>query len=539
MTLLQQALEYRNKHNFSVIPVGKTKKPIIKWEEFQKRIATEEEIKKWWSDYPDANIGIVTGIISGIAVIDIDTDEGKEAIQDYIPDSLITPTVETPRGGQHLYFKCTDAKLTNNARGIKGCDLRANGGYVVAPPSVNGKGSAYAWVVSLKEDIALLPTEYIIYIKNILSSSYRESVDKNPQMSTLSTSVHKMFNDGTRDEDLFHVANAMVKGGMPEQEISQVLEILMDSWGEANDWKWRQAKIESALKRSERKIENFAQEIRDWVLSTTGHFLSTECPLCPQVSTRQEKKNLSEVLRRLVIEGLIERVGNRNGCFRLIDKSYNKIDFLNAPDEPINIKWPFEIEEYALIYPGNIIIVAGLSNAGKTAFLLNLVEMNLKIHKMVYQSSEMGGTELRNRLKKLPSHSLAEFQNNVDWRDKSSDWWDSVDPEAINIIDYMEIHEEHYKIGAWIKKIFDKLTNGIAIIAIQKKAGTTMGVGGAVTLEKPRLYLSIDFNEIRMVKAKNWTNGGINPNGLVLNYELYQGVIFERTKNWHKEETKK
>jgi putative DNA primase/helicase len=63
MSMLDEALRY-SKMNLSVIPVGKDKRPLFSWKEYQDRLATEDEIKTWWTKYPEANIGIVTGKIS-------------------------------------------------------------------------------------------------------------------------------------------------------------------------------------------------------------------------------------------------------------------------------------------------------------------------------------------------------------------------------------------------------------------------------------------------------------------------------------------
>ena len=97
------ALDYQSK-NFSIIPVQKNKKPYIKWEEYQKRKSTKDEVNEWWSKWPDAMIGIITGNLNNIFVIDVDSKQGAENLSNYIPESLITPTSKTPRGGQHLYF---------------------------------------------------------------------------------------------------------------------------------------------------------------------------------------------------------------------------------------------------------------------------------------------------------------------------------------------------------------------------------------------------------------------------------------------------
>jgi len=63
--LKKVALDYLTR-GISVIPVGFDKRPLIKWAEFQERRATVEEVETWWKNWPDAQIGIVTGKISSL-----------------------------------------------------------------------------------------------------------------------------------------------------------------------------------------------------------------------------------------------------------------------------------------------------------------------------------------------------------------------------------------------------------------------------------------------------------------------------------------
>jgi hypothetical protein len=147
---LAAALQYQQA-GFSVIPVKKNKKPHIKWEKFQHERADEKQIQQWWKKWPDANPAIVTGEISGVDVIDVDSKDGKKALNEFLSDSLITPISKTPAGGYHYYFKHR-AGLSNGVRIIEGCDLRTTGGYVLAPPSEadykkNGKSikGGYQW----------------------------------------------------------------------------------------------------------------------------------------------------------------------------------------------------------------------------------------------------------------------------------------------------------------------------------------------------------------------------------------------------------
>ena len=113
-----------------------------------------EQIRAWWTQWPDANIGIATGPTSGIMVIDVDPrhygddnyyDLLSEAGLDAIPPSL---QVLTGGGGWHDYLRIpADADVRNAAsvRGHEGVDVRGRGGYVVAPPSIHHSGRGYCW----------------------------------------------------------------------------------------------------------------------------------------------------------------------------------------------------------------------------------------------------------------------------------------------------------------------------------------------------------------------------------------------------------
>lgn len=118
---------------FSVIPVGKDKRPLISWKEFQTRCATEEEVDKWFVEYPDAQIGIVTGKISNLTVVDIEFGGDPS----FLPqDTLI---IKTGGGGWHYYYSFCEGVM-NSARIRELVDIRGEGGYVVAPPSETTKG---------------------------------------------------------------------------------------------------------------------------------------------------------------------------------------------------------------------------------------------------------------------------------------------------------------------------------------------------------------------------------------------------------------
>ena len=111
-------------------------------------------------------------------------------------------------------------------------------------------------------------------------------------------------------------------------------------------------------------------------------------------------------------------------------------------------------------------------------------------------------------------------------------------PDEINIIDYLEVTgeegSEFYKVGGFIKHIFDKLNKGIAIIGLQKNRGVDFGLGGMRGLEKPRLYMTMQPGLIKIIKAKNWVDSMTNPNGLQLNFKWFQGSRFIVERDWNK-----
>lgn len=523
---LQAALAYAER-GFSIIPIRPDKKPFIKWEAYQTTKATPEEIKSWFTKWSGAMIGICTGEISGILVVDCDNAEAYQKIQDLLPDSFVTCIAKTPRG-YHIYLVYPKDQQISNATGIMpGVDVRGQGGYIIAPGSVNAEGKAYAWLEGLSiDDVALapLPCELTRALFNNSTNKYYRGHD-----DTLTTSVD-FFTAGRRDEDVFSLANALVKSKLSEKYIQQVIEIVATNCNPPFSSEEARLKIQSAIERAARREVSLAEEVREWVLSSSGVFLSSDIDLCRQVSSRDEKKNISKILSRLCDEGIIEKYGNRNGQFRRVDTELEKIDFLNASNDALDLQWPFGIQNFVKIHPGNILGCAGESNSGKTALALNFARLQQDRFDVHYFSSEMGKTELRERLLKFP-YPLESWR--VNFWERSSNFADVIRPDAINVIDFLEIHDEFFKIGLYIKDIFDKLKNGIAFILIQKNKNTDFGLGGMRSLEKARLYLAMEPGRLKIVKAKNWASQK-NPNGLSISFKLVGGCDFHNSTPWEK-----
>lgn len=545
--LLDAALTYRFKHNWSVIPLSPGSKippkgfDVVK---YRSQLPGKEEIEKWWAENPRYNIGIITGKLSNLFVIDLDKykpEYSEETVLKYIPDDFEAPSDQSPRGGQHLYCQFPkDFNPTIHADTLPGVDYRGEGGYILAPPSIF-EGKAAAWIIPPNgKPLPGAPLTFLSFLKSIInndSTNYLYKADDTQnencrQMSPLSSNV---FNVGRRDQDLFHLANILVKGGCEPDFLMEVMKIAAKSCNPPFPESEVKIKIDSAIQRAERKSRNVSQEVEEWILSSSGRFLSSEVAKCLLLSSRDDQKNLSKVLKRFCDDGIIKRTGDRNGCFEIIEKLEENIIDLSAADNTcMSVKFPLGVHDLVKIMPKNIIIVAGESNAGKTAFLLNFAAKNMLDHKVFYFSSEMGGAELKERLINFSEKLPFELWKNCTFIERANDFDIAIRPDAINIIDFLEIHDEFYKIGGFIKKIFDKLDKGIAIIAIQKNTGRDEGLGGARSIEKARLYLSMRPGVVKIVKAKNWVSGLVNPNGLEKEYKLAKGMIFSDASNWVK-----
>jgi hypothetical protein len=290
--------------------------------------------------------------------------------------------------------------------------------------------------------------------------------------------------------------------------------------------------IENVTKEQPSVTESLAKRIEDWVKDSSGWFSYDDIDKEFGIHADNDKLNRRVIIKRLKDANVIEQHIKNNKLYRYINTSVRLIDFKSGNKvTPIQLKYPFGIEYYFNTYPGNIIVVAGSPDAGKTAFLLNLIRMNQFDFSIYYQSSEMGKDELQNRLLNFEGIDVQDW--NFTAEERSSNFADVIRPNCVNIIDYMELSGDFYMVAEYLRQIHDKLDGGIAIVALQKDPKAPQGRGGTFGLEKPRLYLNMDSGQILIRKAKNWTHPEQNPNGLILNYKIVGGCKFIITNDWH------
>lgn len=491
--LLEEALKYLEM-GYSVIPLRQgDKRPLVKWEPFQKERATKAMLISWWSNEPNANIGIVTGKISDLCVIDCDSEEAYKRVQECLNGSN-PPTSKTPRGGRHVYC-ANEEGITVGSDPEQKIDWRGEGGYIVAPPSVRSDGAAYEWITPL--DAAAKP-KLFIYIINKLNIRIGKSLHVEEPAGRLQRSP-SLFSEGRRDNDLFHVANCLIKGGCEPPAAYETLYRLALACNPPFELSEINAKIESAMKRKGARENSVSDEVREWVEASRGVFQASMVYNELQTVTEASKgfkRAVQQALRRLADDGIIERVGEREGSYRKIDRaSDDEMVFIETTLHEFPLHLPFGLSALCKIYPGNIIVVAGSKSSGKTALLLNIAKSNSKDGvPVLYMNSEMENEEFTDRMRDMGYRSASDI--NFKMIKRHGNFHDRVnDEKKIFIIDFLEIHDNFYEIAKYIRAIHEKLKNGIAVVAVQKKAGAMLARGADFSMEKSRLYLSMDYDD--------------------------------------------
>lgn len=181
---------------------------MVPWTEFQNRLATPEEREKWANN----DIGIVTGPISRIMVLDIDGQEGAKSIAAY--DIPRTWSVKTPHGVHH-YFRWVDAldnKVTTRTRILEGVDVRGQGGYV----------KFYGWVNGPHNAPLSLPPQWLIDLLPNNGEAPKAAVQANG-LSKFSDILNGI-KDGNRNESFTRIAGGLRARGYKPDEIFDLLQ---------------------------------------------------------------------------------------------------------------------------------------------------------------------------------------------------------------------------------------------------------------------------------------------------------------------------
>lgn len=211
--IYEAAVKYA-KRGWSVFPVRKNKTPYTP-NGFHNATTDLNVITRWWQEYPDANVGIATGSMShGLTVIDIDIDDSKgihgdESFQDWCDEEGVfidSLTAVTGRGGKHLYFTST-YPYGNKTGCLPGVDIRGEGGYVIAPPSIHENGNPYYFDGDEDEE------EIVCAQEDSDVEYFFNEMCKSPMGNKEPLKVPNKVNEGGRNDMIFKMASSMQARG--------------------------------------------------------------------------------------------------------------------------------------------------------------------------------------------------------------------------------------------------------------------------------------------------------------------------------------
>lgn len=216
---------------YSVIPVDKDKRAKVKWEKYQHEHATMEDLEHWFLNQPANNIAIVTGKISGITVIDLDKHKGVDMAR----FNQETYRVKTGNGGMHLYFAYNpDApNVADVFKDGKGVDIRNDGGYVVAPPSVitpKYEGEDGVYMVLDQRAVAPFPHELFKFKAKKKTMDQRLNLTQGSRNESITSIIGELLGKYPENKweatvwPLVVAANNTYNPPLPEKELKATFE---------------------------------------------------------------------------------------------------------------------------------------------------------------------------------------------------------------------------------------------------------------------------------------------------------------------------
>lgn len=262
--LLDAAIEYATKYKWAVFPCSPmSKKPLTPHgcKDAKKSVGA---IKAWWKRWPDASIGIATGSVSNLIVIDEDLDEDKglngyEEVSEWERiNGALPATVQciTGRGGYHLYYQYDGTDIKNRAGILDGVDVRGEGGYVIAPPSMHPNGTEYQWE-DAPDEVDLAPIDATV--RRFL---FGES--EKPKTAA-DFKLPDRIQSGERNDTLFRLACSMQSQGLPDAAIMAALEQTNQT---ACDEPVSDAElttiVESALRYQKGELRTISKDMPEW-----------------------------------------------------------------------------------------------------------------------------------------------------------------------------------------------------------------------------------------------------------------------------------
>lgn len=210
----------------------------------------------------------------------------------------------------------------------------------------------------------------------------------------------------------------------------------------------------------------------------------------------------------MVARRIIKPSGRNDGIYRVIAPVESVKWWLDNGDEsPLGFRFPrcyednteFGIENLVEIFAGDLILISGMSNYGKTCVAISLMGENLDLMPAILMGSEYTASDgkispkFKRRMNRMNwVEWVKDGQPRFQLLPVGSDYEDYVAPDQLNVIDWISLPGEYYLIDRVLKSIKDRVGNGVAIAVLQKNKGAEFGEGGERTQRYADVELLID-----------------------------------------------
>ncbi len=398
--------------------IDECKTPILfNWKEYQERLPTVEEITKWFTENPLANIAIITGKVSNIVVFDLDSEEAEK----YADEKGGFPTTVRAKTGKgyHVYVKHPGIDIHNRINKSLKIDIKADGGYVVAPPSIHGSGAQYQWEEGLSIfdlELAECTPWMLDHLKGITEKSTEEKKDNKREAShdgegkalrnkefqdTWTETLRTGCKEGERNDTATRLIGHLFKKGLNEGEVWEWITM----WNEKN----KPPVAANELKRTFESVK------------------------------RNESENKAQ---RMDIEAFLDTAD-------MVTKEYDQ-NYVRVPFGGLNLSL-LERKLNGGLIGGRLYILGGIPTSGKTVLANNITDnICLNGNPVLFFSYDDGRAELRYRtlarLCKMPIQSF-----NVKSQPKIKDL--CIDPQVKKVMNLKYVVEAMIPVEEWNEPI--------------------------------------------------------------------------------------
>lgn len=390
----------------------------------------------------------------------------------------------------------------------------------------------------------------------VFTNSFLKSLN---QYKTHVTASNNTYMVGNRDNALFKLCVSMLRGGASLEFTRNTLFEILAGWDNTDKEmngtskeSYISKKLVNAAKvlgKEENQVSSILPLVESWIKNLKPPQTFTLSGLFNYFLIRNEtdRAKVIDLINSMCAKRVLSEDENIAGKYTAVTNPLSSRMYLSKTTvTKFDVEFPLEIHKQAILMPKNIAVFAGAKSTGKSAMALNIAWMNRdKGYTVRYISSEMADIELRHRLDlftingKHVNHDDWFASGNLEFYYKPTDITSIIKPDGLNLIDFLEIHDSFYLVARKIAAIYDVLTTGVAIIFIQKSSKHALGRGSEFSLEKARLYVTLDRDYVnrcgtaKIVDAKIPADMSQPPRGMEINYSLTHGSVFYPLNSWN------